>query len=554
MCTPCPRLLPRVLPLVLGLVFAATLAVPAFADTAADVDKINGLLRRAESNLQSVEQNLAGRTSPPKGSAGKLLAQRLEQAHGDLKPAGELVNTLPADGEGVADVTTRYNTAAELYQKLATIMNGGTPGSDGGSDSNSGGGAKDGEVKLGYPHDEQFKNTLFTYRNKVEAPANALTKLHAELLPVEDQLTINHRVTAQAVATIAEARRQAGFVEEGLAKIPANGQGVAAAKENLAASLEQIQGSEDYFAPLHAQLMAMIDPAKFPKFDEDRRRLQGLSSDYSQDWVFTDDRERAAELFNQRAAAQEEVVRIATVYNRHMQQDTEMGKTINGVGTGTLGSLKEFDAQIAEQKQLLPGSIREDLAEADKYATEAVQNQKPAWFNGGIPQRMDWARDKLTLLKAIDPEGAAAVEKEVEAMEASLNERADSLKELIIRENNLPEDNFAGEDRDAAIEVAKSGWAVQQPDAEILAVRIPAESWRRETKWSYSNGTWYFIDTSRLQVRLIVADPDNPKHALDRPVNVIKDHEAGDSMIGVPFRSIDEELTPSEIMLRDKVK
>ncbi|MEM7627435.1 MAG: hypothetical protein AAF333_17705 [Planctomycetota bacterium] len=540
----------RFLPRWLGCLVFALLMVglnfnPAFADSAADLDKINGLLRRAENNLQSVEQNLAGRTSPPKGSAGKLLANRLNQAYGDLEPAGKLVAGLPAGEAGVAEATQRYNDAAKLYEKLAAVMNGGSaPAADG---------PKDGEVKLGYPHADNFKNVQFTFRNKVEAPANQLTKLHAELLPVQDQLTINHRVTAQAVATIAEARRQAGFVQDGLAKIPANGQGVAAAKKQLTAALESIDGSEKYFAPLHAQLMAMIDPAKYPAFNADRKRLQGLSSDYGQDWIFTEDRARAAELYQQRQAAHQEVVRIAGAYQRLMQQQTDMGKTIEAVGNGTIGSLTAFDAKIEEQRKTLPASIREDLAEADKYATEAVQNQKPAWFNGGIPQRMGWAQDKLALLLAIDAENGAAVEKEVAALQASLKQRADSLKELIIRENTLPADNFAGPDRDKAIEVAKSGWAVQQPDAEILAIRIPAEAWKRQAKWTYSNGTWYFSDKSRLQVRLIVADPTNPNLAIDRPVNVIKDHESGDTMIGVPFRSIDEELTPSEYYLRNKI-
>ena len=532
----------------LAILAAFLICLPAvvFADTAADISKIEGLLRRADANLTSVESSLAGRTSPPSGSSGKLLANRLKQAYGDLEPAGKLVAGLPAGESGVAEVTEKYNTAITLYQKLAAIMNGGAAPAETGP--------KDGEVKLGYPHADNFKNVQFTYRQKVEAPANALTKLHAELLPVEDQLTINHRVTAQALATIAEARRQAGFVQDGLAKIPANGQGVAAAKDNLAKSLESIQGSEDYFAPLHAKLMAMLDPAKFPKFNEDRKRLQGLSGDYSKDWIFTENRTRAAELYAQRAAAQEEVIRIAQVYHRQMQQETEMGKTINAVGTGTLSSLQKFDAKIEEQKKTLPASIREDMAEADKYANEAVQNQKPAWFGGGIPQRMGWAEDKLALLVAIDPENGPAVQKEFDDLQASLKQRADSLKELIIRENTLPPDNFAGADRDKAIEVAKSGWAVQQPDAQILAIRIPSEAWKRQAKWTYSNGTWYFSDKSRLQVRLIVADPTNPELAIDRPVNVIKDHESGDTMIGVPFRSIDEELTPSEYYLRSKVK
>lgn len=518
----------------------------ALADTAADIAKIEGLLRRAESNLNSVQSNLAGRDKPPTGSAGKLLAQRLKQAHGDLEPAGKLVTALPAGGQGVADVTKRYNTAATLYAELAAFMNGGK--------AEPKPKAKDGEVKLGYPHADNFKNTQFTFRNKVEAPTNQLVELHAKLNPVEDQMLINHRTTAQALATIKEARRQAGFVKDGLAKIPANGQGVAAAKENLKLALESIQGSEDYFKPLHKELMAMIDPAKFPNFDDDRKRLGGLSSDYAAEWVFTQDRARAAQLFTQRQAAQEELVRIAKTYQRLMQQKTDMGTAIETVGNGALRSFKAFDERIVEEKKSLPKSIKDDLAEAKQYGDDAVANQKPAWFNGGIPQRMGWAEDKIALLKVIDPQGSKAIVQEMAATKAKLKQQADALKELIIRENRVPADNYAGADRADIIKVAKSGWAVQQKDAKILKVVIPSESWKRETKWTYSNGTWYFSDRSRLQVRLIVADHENPKQAIDRPVNIIKDHQEGDKMIGVPFRSFDEALTPSEYYLIKHVK
>lgn len=519
---------------------------PAFADTAADIAKIEGLLRRAEANLNSVQSSLAGRDKPPTGSSGKLLAQRLSQALGDLEPAGQLVKALTQGQPGVAEITTRYNTAAALYQELATFMNGGQPDKEPQ--------AKDGEVKLGYPHADNFKNTLFTFKHKVQTPANQLIELHAKLKPVEDQMLINHRTTAAALEAINEARRQAGFVKDGLAKIPANGQGVAAAKEDLAKTLESIQGSEDYFKPLHTKIMAMIDPAKFPDFDQDRKRLQGLSSDYGLDWIFTDNRARVAELYNQRQAAQEELVRIAKAYQRLMQQQTDMGKAIESTGNSALGSFKEFDDKIVEQKEALPKSIREDLAEAQKMGDQAVAEQKPMWFTGGVPQRMEWAQDKLALLKVIDQEAGPAVAKEYDATKARLAKQADTLKALIIKENRVPNDAYAGNDREAVIKVAKSGWAVQQKDAKILKIVIPAEAWARETKWTYSNGTWYFSDRSKLQVRLIVADHDNPKQAIDRPVTVIKDHEKGDTMIGVPFRSFDEALQPDDYYLIENVK
>ena len=533
----------------LAVALAALMLMPALhthADTAADIAKIEGLLRRAESNLNSVQSSVAGREKPPTGSSGKLLAQRLKQAYGDLEPAGKLVQSLTKGEAGVAEITERYNKAAKLYAELAAFMNGGAtePKPE----------PKDGEVKLGYPHADNFKNTQFTFKHKVETPVNQLVELHAKLKPVEDQMLINFRTTAAALEAIKEARRQAGFVEDGLAKIPANGQGVAAAKDNLAKAREALDGSESYFKPLHEKIMAMLDPKKFPDFDDDRKRLRGLSSDYSAEWVFTEDRARAAELFEQRQAVQEEVIRIAKTYQRHMQQKTEMGVSIDGVGTGTLSSLKKFDTAIEEQKKTLPKSIREDLAEAQKYGDEAVANQKPMWFTGGIPQRMGWAEDKLALLQAIDKENGPAVAKEYAATQAKLKKQADTLKVLIIKENRVPADNYAGADKQDVIKVAKSGWAVQQKDAKILKIVIPAEAWKRETKWTYSNGTWYFSDRSKLQVRLIVADHENPKQAIDRPVTVIKDHQKGDTMIGVPMRSFDEALQPSEYYLIANVK
>ena len=520
--------------------------VHAQADTAADIAKIEGLLRRAEVNLNSVQSGLAGRDKPPTGSSGKLMAQRLNQAFGDLEPAGKLITGLKAGEAGVAEITKRYSAAAMLYQELAAFMNGGK--------AKAKPEAKDGEVKLGYPHADNFKNTQFTFRNKVEASMNQLVELHAKLKPVKDQMLINYRTTAQALETIKEARRQAGFVKDGLAKIPANGQGVAGAKENLALALESIQGSEDYFKPLHTEIMAMIDPAKFPKFDADRKRLRGLSNDYSAEWIFTGNRARVAELFEQRQAAQEELVRIARTYQRLMQQKTDMGTSIEAIGNGTIRSFESFDAKISEEKQTLPKAIREHLTEAQQFGDEAVANQKPGWFNGGIPQRMEWVEDKIALLKVIDPEGSKPVAKEVAQTKAKLASQADGLKKLIIRENRVPATKYAGDDAAEIIKVAKSAWAVQQKDAKILAISMPVDQWSREKKWTYSNGTWYYTDKSRIQIRLIVQDHENPEQAIDRPINIIKDHEKGDKMIGVPFRSFDEKLTPSEYYLIKNVK
>lgn len=542
-----------------------------------DVAAANSHLDRAEANLQLVDGAIGHLTSPPKGSAGKLARMRLDQAKTDLDPAASLLAGL-GDGPGVAEARARLATDLTLYKKLDGILSGTPPkpapkpepkpepAPDPGP-SPTPDPAPEPEpqpepevtppakktVKLGYPHADNFKSSLFTLR-RVEGDVNGLVQVIAQMRATADQLQVNHRQTAGALTNLIETRRQAGFVETGLAKIPANGEGVEEAKQRLATARTSLDELEAYLKPLNTQLQELVDPARYPDFQSDLKRLNELSAAYrNPDYQFRDARTLAAETHAQAAVAKAECQRIAQVYLRLMEQETEQGKRIEAAGNGFLQSQQAFLEAAEQQRVSLPESIREDLAEADRLATEAVTNQKPMWFTGGIPQRMGWAEDKLGLLQALDAEGSVSVAREVGEMVASLSERADSLRELIIRENQLPNDNYAGPDRDATIAVAKDAWNIQEADFELLAVRIPGESWSRETKWTYSNGTWYFSDRSSLQVRLIVADKTNPELAIDRPINVRKDHQKGDTMIGVPMRSFDESLQPSEYFLRSKV-
>lgn len=537
---------------------------PLAADTASAVASASSHLKRAEDNLALVDGSIGHFKSPPQGSAAKLSKMRLDQASGDLVAANKLLGGLTA-GEGVDAAKARYDAATTLRDRLQGILDGGgapsttapapaakpAPGEKAPSAPNP---DAPKTVKLGYPHADEFKNTLFTLR-RVETDTASLLNLREQLQPVEDPLTIDHRSTAGAMEKLVETRRQAGFVRVGLAKIPANGEGVAEAVERLANAEGSLNDLETYFKPLNARLMELVDPANYPDFAADVRRLEDLSVMYRDPaTIFQTQRAQAAEAFSQCAAAEAECARIARTYLRLMEQRTEQGKRIEGSGNNFLGQKAAFLAAAEEQKSLLPKDIRKDLAEADKYAKEAVAEQKPMWFTGGIPQRMEWADEKLALYLVLDPSDPAGLQKEVVQMKASLKQRADSLKELIIRENPLPSDNFVGDDRDAAIEVAIDAWKHQEPKFELLAVRIPSKAWTRDTKWTYSNGTWYFVDKSTLQVRLIVADKENPAQAIDRPINVRKDHQSGDSMIGVPMRSFDEALEPGEYLLRDKIK
>lgn len=525
--------------LLAALIASIAVVSPAWAD----VDKVNGLLRRAEANLQSVSASLGNRTTPPRGSAGKVLANRLEQVLGDLNPAKDLLASIPAGTEGRDEAAARYKVAAEEYNRLRAIMT----GSDAPSEPAPTGTA------LNYQQKDLLSNAEFHLR-EVEANAQQLTDALDRLRAVEDRLSIDYREVNGLRGIVENARRKTGFARDAIDQLPADGRGVAEVSQRVVNADAKVSVVADFLAPLHAELQDLINPANYPEFESDRARLRELSVMFNDPMRLQNDREFAAQVLQQSDAAKDECVRIAQKYARLMQQQTEQGKTIEGVGNGFLQNHAEFLAAAEAEKASLPASIAADLAEARRMAEEAAANQQPLWFTGGIPQQMGFAEDKLKLLTALDAAQGAAQRAAVDETRAYLKQQADSLRELIIRQNTMPPDRFKGDDRDKAIETAKSAWSIQQAQYDLLAVAIPSESWSRETKWTYSNGTWYFSDRSRLQVRLIVADHENPELAIDRPVNIWKDHQKGDSMIGTPFRSFDEELQPSDYMLRANVK
>ncbi len=549
-----------------ALIFLLALGALAFTASAAarsDVGAINSSLKRAEATLNLVDGAIGNRTSPPKGSAAKLNRMRLSQALPDLQAAGKLVAAL-SGGAGAAEAKARYAAADALYRKLDGILTGAppkpapTPTPKPGPTPTPGATpptpAAPKTIKLGYPHADNFKNALFTLR-KVEGTNNSLIKLMAEVQPIKDQMTIKYGVAAGAVETAKEGLRQAGFADTALKKVPSNGEGVAEAKQRLVDAKAGIEGTAAYFQPLHAKLADLINPGNYPNFQADVSRLRSLSQTYrNAGGSFDQNRKNAAEAFQQSDASLAEVQRIAGVYARLMEQDTDMGRSIKAGATNFLEKRKTFLEAAAAAVKSLPGEIRSDGAKVKGVADEAVANQKPMWFTGGIPQQLGWIDEKLELLTALDPKSGATAAAEVKALKEGLAAQADSLKALIIRDNQLPSDNYGSPDREAVIALAKETWKKQEPDFELLAVHIPSDTWNRDTRWTYSGSSWYFVDSSSIQVRLFVADKENPEQMISRPVNISKDHTQGDKLFGSPFRNIEEKLQPHEYYLRSRLK
>jgi hypothetical protein len=540
----------RVLTL-LSVSLGLALLSPAVA--ADDVAKANSLLDRAQVNLDTVNASVGNRTSPPRGSAGKLAAQRLQQAFGDLQPAGQIVQSLPADGEGVAELTQRYQQSVELYQKLGAILNGGQAPAP----------ADTGGTRLNYQQEDSLKDARFHLR-EAEGLVQGLQELMAQTQTIDDKNSIDYRTVAAAMQNLETVGRRLEPIRTRLEALPADGAGVPPAVARYNAVLQAGQTLSQYFPPLHQQLQALINPASYPQLDADLRRLQELTGMYRDPGLVSGTGEDVVATIKLAGAAKQEVFRMARRYGELLKQPAPLAERIEKSGNYFLQKHADFMAAVAQRREELPGEIRGHLASARQDMQTAVAEQKPGYFNGGIPQKTGWATDKLAVLEAIDPEAAAPLATELHQFRQELKQQAASLRELIIRENQPPPDRFFGEDRQKAIDTAIDAWTYQEEDFEVLGARIPAEAWDRQVRQHFDGeldlrdgdleGTWSKTDRSRLQVQLLIAVKDQPTLAKIIPVNVTQDHMKGDTLTGSPMFAGDEELPPRFFLLRDKIR
>ena len=490
-------------------------------------------------------QGSAGRgTGALTGSKAKLTAIRLQSAKSGIPRVKGLLSRLPQDHPNVAALQ------GSLVQVEAAVA---------GLEARLGGGGKGAAVasspakgdRLDYKQEAVLKNAQFSLR-EVEGNVAALDQLLAKIKPTEDRTRIDHRLVQRGMNTLANAERKAGFARDALEQLPPAGTGVTAANQRLGQARASLSSTRAYLEPLAEELAWVIHPGSYPTLKDDLKRLQGLASMLARVEVFEENRDQAGASFMQAPQARQEAIRIYKTYEVLVHQGTEDGKRVHSTATGFEQNYQRFMARAGELKTALPADMDADLRRVKEMADEAVREQKPLWFTGGIPQQMGFVREKLSLYAAIDPAGAAKYQGRVDAATADLAKRENSLKDLVIRTNELPPDRFSGADRGKLVQAAGAAWTKKQPGAQIIAARIPSSNWKRERMWRLQNTTWYFIDRSKLQVQLLVKH--DGRLAVIRPINLWIDHLQADELRAFPLLEVADELTPSSYLLLEKVQ
>lgn len=500
-------------------------------------------LQQAESTLKLAQDSAGPGDGKPAGSRAKLAMTRLNSTKQLVAQVTARLEHLPHEDAEVRAVQDRHDKLAAAVKALEARLTGeSTPAEKPPAEG----------VRLDYRQEQLLKDARFALR-ELQGQAAALTALVAELKTVADERTIDHRLVQRGVNTIAVADRRTKEARDKLAGLPADGRGVPAAQAELAEAVAAVEAARQFLPPLHERLAALTDPANHATLVADTQRLRELGSMYADTQVFHQDRARAATLIREAAAAAAEHERLAKVYATLIQQRTPEGQQLESAGKFFNEKFAAFAAAAKEQQGTLPAQIEADLADARKLAAEAVAERKPAFFTGGIPQRLGWAEEKLALYAALDPEGGAKLEEKLAQTRQELKQAQAALKEQIIAANELPPDRYTGGDRAELARLATEAWKKVAPDADVLAIRIPSAAWEREVLWRNQTGsTWYKIDRSRLQVQLVVRQDD--KLAVVRPIDLWKDHLSEDRIKAFPFHEAGAELQPQDYLLLEKVK
>ncbi len=499
-------------------------------------------LEKARSGLKLVQDALGRGNTAPTGSKRKLALVRLNSAKQPLATAAERLAKLPGDHPDVQTVQQHHDALKQTCDQFETLLTGEASTNDDTDDAG---------VKLDYRQEESLKNARFNLRD-LKGRVQPLTELVEQAKGVDDKTTLDHRIIAQGIATVADARRRAGFVQDHLDALPNNGAGVAPVAKELADTVQVIDACEAFLSPIHQQLSEILNPHRYPELNADTTRLDDLASMFPAEQLIDVMRIQAAEAFKQAPAAAAEHDRVVTKYGLLMRQRTREGELLNQASRSFLSSYQAYLEAVERQKAKLPGEITGHLAEARDIGRQAVEEQKPLFFTGGVVQNMDFARDKLAFLKAIDPDGAKAADAEFAKTEVALKEAQEALRETIIQTNTLPADNYTNDDRGDIEEWAKQAWRERKPKAKILAVRVPSSEWKHEVMWRYSSGTWHKIDRSRIQAQLIVQHDE--RLATIQPIDLWKNHLSNDQVTAYPFWEEDAELPPSSFLPLEKVK
>lgn len=534
-------------------------------------------IKAATADLESARSSAGTTARPATGSRLRLTQTRLESATQRLKQAAEALRQLPSDDDAVQPTLQAYSQALETAKTIQTIITqpaqdtrtqgeaSSDKSDDAASSSESGTAKSDARPastseqkkagdspKLHYQQEDLLRQARFNMREVT----GGINRAQETLKKMDDAgASVVHSEIVAALGHVNTAQGKLKEAMDALAQLPAE-------HEQVAPVIREAQNAQAALGAMKSRLEAQekaqgskASADNYENYGRDLVLLQEFGRRYGNFQQLSQEQpEQLAQVIREDGHVQREVQRIARTYLPLVEQKTEAGARMEGVFNHYQSQRNAFAQQLMAYREALPAQFDADLQSARALAQQAVQNRKPAFFNpdGGVEQQLGFAKQKLGVVEAFGAEAAKPFQQKYDAVRQEIAASAKTLEQDIINSNVLPGDVYKGEDRDAIVAVARDAWSHQQKDAKVLKVVIPAQAWKRETKWVWRRDAFHKVDQSRIQAQLVIQY--NDRLAVVQPVNVVRDHLSGDAMIGSPLREGSEAVPAHATLLLDKVK
>lgn len=521
-------------------------------------------LRQAKANYDLVVKSASG-SAKLSGGRAKLAMVRLDSAQASLDKASKQLAGLPADKANVKAAADAHASIAAAIAKLKqqlTNPNAPKPGTP-----NSG--TPTTPTKPVTPPTKPAPPLPATARKQLEQVDLALRMADVNLDSLEPavaQLLADAATPASAIQNagnqVMQTNAKLQQAKATLLKLPQDHPKVVAAIAAWKTEIARVKGVANKLLPRWNEIQKVAGGDKLANFSKDIEMLKGLEVAYRDQ-----SRQALAQTLSNDKAVLDTLRRVNETYKPMIEQKTNEGNTMAAQLRRVIDKRQVFLNSVKANHPQVLSRIQNLLTEVKRLRTEAIEQKKPLFLTDGIEGTMTRADEWIAVLNAYAPKLAAPFIKTLAEERQAVAEARVTLKETIIQANPLPSNNYAGEDREKLIQLAIASWKKEQPDAKVLAVRIPAEAWKRTTRWEGEARDDFKIegskikvkvemtkyDNSRIQIQLIVADT-NPNLAVIRPVNIWKNHTNNDKITGYNFRSFKDELQPNAYLLRNKVK
>jgi len=522
-------------------------------------------IKSAEADITAAEGSAGTADNPAKGSRLKLTKMRLDSAKQRLAQAARVLAELPAEDAAVQPVRARHDAAAQRIAAVEAIIEPDAPAEapkqdDGDGDAKpiepteGGGGAPPAPAapRLDYKQEKTLKDARWYLRQTQGYNAKAQAVVAA--MDAEEGPKPVHSQVQAALGVLKTSAEKHKLAVDYINALPGEHPAVAETAKQTDAAGDTLGALRSRLEAEDARLAKITGLENYPQYQADFDLMTELGRRYANFDAMTQQPDKLVYIIEEDGQVLKDVQRIARTYLPLVEQKTDAGLVMEKKLAWFVGNREAFVKRALELKASLPALFEADLARAMEIAREGVEQQRPLYFgeDSGIAQQMGFAERRLVLLEAFDKQAAEPYRKQLEEARAQVKQMAKTLEAQIIANNPVPPDRYRGDDRDKLVALAKQAWAKQQEDAQVLAVSIPSEAWKRETRWVWGTGEWYKVDKSKLRVQLLVAH--DKELAVIRPINLVMDHLSSDTLSAWAMDSIDEELVPQRFVKRDKIK